>query len=398
MTEHSGRARAISRRARSVGVGAALAIVATAGIVAVPVASAQAAPSAGSGTLTNPGPTPEALTPSPGSAKTTAQIQALKAKILPTYSSSVVAGQNGDTYGFTILGGDPHKAKSTTLKTIIVPIKVTFTGTGDVYDPTTTSCSETQTAETGMLKGPMFSKSKFSAGSIKLGNLQYLDAQMRGEFWNLSGFAAKYNTKLKGSSIATYSVSVTGYPEYDPGTCQELGEIDYSAWNSFLQGTVFPALASSGVSPATLPIFLVKNVVFTSGGCCILGYHSAFNNPSFSNNPQVYGIADWDTTGDFGSAAANDAVPSHEIAEAANDPFVNNATPSWGHIGQVTGCQGNLEVGDPLTGTAFTDTIGGVAYTLQELAYFGWFFDQPFGVNSWYSTKGTFTSGATLCS
>ena len=230
MTEHSGRARAISRRARSVGVGAALAIVATAGIVAVPVASAQAAPSAGSGTLTNPGPTPEALTPSPGSAKTavlpykdaktTAQIQALKAKILPTYSSSVVAGQNGDTYGFTILGGDPHKAKSTTLKTIIVPIKVTFTGTGDVYDPTTTSCSETQTAETGMLKGPMFSKSKFSAGSIKLGNLQYLDAQMRGEFWNLSGFSAKYNTKLKGSSIATYSVSVTGYPEYDPGTCQ----------------------------------------------------------------------------------------------------------------------------------------------------------------------------------
>ena len=152
------------------------------------------------------------------------------------------------------------------------------------------------------------------------------------------------------------------------------------------------------MSPATLPIFLVKNVVFTSGGCCILGYHSAFNNPSFSNNPQVYGIADWDTTGDFGSAAANDAVPSHEIAEAANDPFVNNATPSWGHIGQVTGCQGNLEVGDPLTGTAFTDTIGGVAYTLQELAYFGWFFDQPFGVNSWYSTKGTFTSGATLCS
>jgi hypothetical protein len=42
---------------------------------------------------------------------------------------------------------------------------------------------------------------------------------------------------------------------------------------------------------------------------------------------------------------------AHEINEWVNDPFGNNPTPTWGKIGQVTGCQNNLEVGDPLTGT-----------------------------------------------
>jgi hypothetical protein len=56
-----------------------------------------------------------------------------------------------------------------------------------------------------------------------------------------------------------------------------------------------------------------------------------------------------------------------------DDPLVNNATPAWGNIGQVTGCQSNLEVGDPLTGTAFTATLNGFTYHPQELVFFSWF-------------------------
>ena len=54
-----------------------------------------------------------------------------------------------------------------------------------------------------------------------------------------------------------------------------------------------------------------------------------------------------------------------------------------------------------MTGHVFTvqpTTPGGMAYHLQELTFMGWFFDNNFGVNGWYSTRGTFTSGATLCS
>ena len=63
-----------------------------------------------------------------------------------------------------------------------------------------------------------------------------------------------------------------------------------------------------------------------------------------------------------------------------DDPFRINPTPLWGNIGQVQGaCQGNLEVGEPLTGTDVPDVTmpNGYTYHLQELAFFSWFFGAP---------------------
>jgi hypothetical protein len=66
----------------------------------------------------------------------------------------------------------------------------------------------------------------------------------------------------------------------------------------------------------------------------------------------------------------------------------------------VTGCQSNLEVGDPLSGTLITDSLNGFSYHLQELAFFGWFYHRSpgLGVNGWYSSNGTFTTSAAPCS
>ncbi|MBV8462219.1 MAG: hypothetical protein JO368_02920 [Acidimicrobiales bacterium] len=377
-----------------------------AGIVALPAASAGAASpgftSPGGGSLSGHTITTAAL-PYAGT-KSPSQIQSLAASTLPSWSQNVKAGQNGVTYTPTILGGKPTVAKSTKINLLIIPVKFTFTSFSNAtFDPTATNpgCGVTQSAAAGLAAGPEFSKSKFTAGAVKLGSVQYLDAQMRGEFWNMPGFQAKYNTVLKSKTEPLVSLNVSGGAMASQGTCQQMGAFDINSWNTFLVGTLFPSLAAEGVSPTTLPVFLFSNVVMYNGStanCCIGGYHSAFDNSSFSNNPQVYGVADWDTTGNFGANTLNDAIPSHEIAEAANDPYVNNATPSWGHVGQVSGCQANLEVGDPLSGTSFTDTIAGVTYTLQELAYYGWFFDDNIGANGWYSTKGSFTTGATLCS
>lgn len=94
-------------------------------------------------------------------------------------------------------------------------------------------------------------------------------------------------------------------------------------------------------------------------------------------------------------------VLSHEIAEWYDDPLVNNATPLWGHIGQVDGCQGNLEVGDPLTGSPSfeIEMPNGFTYHPQETAFFSWFYNQvsSLGINGSYSSGGTFTSPAELC-
>lgn len=80
-----------------------------------------------------------------------------------------------------------------------------------------------------------------------------------------------------------------------------------------------------------------------------------------------------------------------------DDPFGNNPTPLWGHVGQVGGCQGNLEVGDPLTGHNIPPVIGanGFTYHLQELAFFSWFYGAPsIAVNNWFSDNNTFKTDA----
>jgi hypothetical protein len=80
-----------------------------------------------------------------------------------------------------------------------------------------------------------------------------------------------------------------------------------------------------------------------------------------------------------------------------DDPLGDNPTPAWGHVGQVGGCQNNLEVGDPLTGTQIPPVTmpNGFTYHLQELAFFSWFYGAPsMAVNNWFSDNNTFTTDA----
>jgi hypothetical protein len=129
--------------------------------------------------------------------------------------------------------------------------------------------------------------------------------------------------------------------------------------------------------------------------CCILGYHGAYLDAN--GNIQTYSPVDFDSTGAFGSAVADVTDMSHEVAEWANDPTGGNPTPAWGHIGQQPGCQGNFEVGDPLTGTNLPAITmpNGFTYHLQELVFFSWFYGAPsIAANGWFSANNTFTTDA----
>jgi hypothetical protein len=150
-------------------------------------------------------------------------------------------------------------------------------------------------------------------------------------------------------------------------------------------------------------VFLLSNVVEsltdppTLSNCCILGYHGATGNPV-----QTYSPMNWDTTGDFGLRVADASTSSHEIGEFMDDPLGTNPTPAWGHIGQVGGCQGNLEVGDPLSGTLMPGiTLGGKTYHLQELAFFSWYFNRngvpSLGAGGKFSSNGTFSGPSKPC-
>jgi len=85
-----------------------------------------------------------------------------------------------------------------------------------------------------------------------------------------------------------------------------------------------------------------------------------------------------------------------------DDPLAYNATPPWGNVGQVSGCQSNWEVGDPLSGILMPPiTMNGKEYQMQELAFFSWYFNEDsapsVGAGGKFSSNGTFQGPAKAC-
>src|SRR5262249_25653839 len=137
-------------------------------------------------------------------------------------------------------------------------------------------------------------------------------------------------------------------PTFDPNVhpCAPSAQVDIFFFDNWLDTVVIPALASKGVDPNSLPIFLAGNINWSIGSVPVAaGYHS-YSSLSLI---QTYAVSQFGTDNYW---TWNDStVLSHELAEWADDPNTSNPAPAWGDTGQVTGaCQNNLEVGDPLTG------------------------------------------------
>jgi hypothetical protein len=191
------------------------------------------------------------------------------------------------------------------------------------------------------------------------------------------------------------------------GGCGPLAIVDFDV---MLRQVFNKLLASEGanIDSSKFPIFLFYNTVMatnSSGGsnCCILGFHNAVTQnaavaPNKAARVQTHAFIDFDASGAFGPTIKDTTIAAHEVGEWMVDPFGNNPTPAWGHTGQVGACQGNLEVGDPLTGTNIPLVTGlnGYAYHLQELAFFSWFYGAPsIAVNTnTFSDNDTFTTDA----
>jgi hypothetical protein len=312
-------------------------------------------------------------------------------------------------YTYQMIGANPMAAGSnatTTINTNVVPLILTFSD-GTTLDPTVASaCASQAVPQSLVLSSPVFNNFNYSPGGVNVGNTQYTDFFQRANFWQSTGPAGinpNYHVLLAPSPAAAVRIAVPAAKgQMVSAPCGRLGEMDINWFDSYLQSTVFPQLSAAGVMPSTFPVFILYNTVMydtTASNCCILGYHSAFNNQSFSRAIQTYAVADFDVSGDFGSTQ-DAAALSHEVGEWLDNPIGTNPTPPWGHIGQVSGCQADLEVGDPLSGQELTVPMSnGFNYHMQELAFKSWFYrDSPSsGVNGWYSSNGTFTTPSTPC-
>jgi len=347
---------------------------------------------------------------------------------LPVWNYEVVASRDGSLYQGVIVGRNPseHGANaSASVPGQVIPLILKFHRIGTAVDAngivTTTNgniSSDPTVADTGcfagspnvplqiMAQSPILKNADFNFGGTDVGTTQYTDAFQRGEFWSIID-QDDYHLRLNPKVFAPVVVDVPAAsglslkkdvfaPAFS--MCSPEGLVDIN----FLDAVVVNALtALPGINPGTFPMFMIYNTGMSIGdptnlgNCCAGGYHSI--NPAGPITFQTYSPFDFDVSGFFVPSANDTAIASHEVAEWANDPYIINNTPLWGHIGQVGGCQGNLEVGDPLTGTEAPRIVGnnGYTYHLQELAFFSWFFGNPsLGIHGWDSNNGTFLTDA----
>ena len=340
---------------------------------------------------------------------------------VPTWRYEIVSPVNGVSYSGYIVGSGLRGARTTTIPVILVPFIVQFTNTTTgfttTFDPSTqpdAGCTAGRTVMNLVENSPIFESRSWTLNGVELGMTQYIDAFQRSNFWEyvrdagnpwhillsytvgeplvlplsyssptLAAEVRVGATTTCTNSIGSGSTNGAGYQ----------GIVDFGVLESAMAGYI----ASHKITPDTLPIFILYNVMYSQNGSLFLGgYHfSEAPYPQVLTSPgQTFVMANFRTNG---TGPFDVSILSHEIGEWVNDPGGFNAVPPWGNIGEVAGCKKALEVGDPLTQTDLNPIVGsnGFAYHLQELAYFSWFFRTPsLGAGGLFSDNGTLTTSA----
>jgi hypothetical protein len=336
-------------------------------------------------------------------------------------SFSNTATKDGKTYTDVIVGDSPYSSKlnTTTVDVLVVPLVVTIGTT--TFDPTApSSCiagdlTPLSAFEASPIFKPVAFDGKAATGhaalvnGVDVGKTTYPDAMRRAEFWSLVG-ASKYHTKFRVTVNAPYVISASTVQNTLGGGhaistgCDPIGVLPLGKFQSFVGTTILPSLTAA--TPKTFVLLLAKDIVTSDSNelnCdngCEIGYHSSVGRP-----PETFGVAEYDTTSRFWSSPGikDISIIAHEVGEWLDDPLVSNPTPAWGGIGQVSGCQRNWEVGDPLTGTDFPAIAmsNGVSYNPQELAFYSWYYNAEaiasIGAGGKFSMNGTFGGPSQPC-
>ncbi len=306
---------------------------------------------------------------------------------------------NNVTYTYHMVGTDPAAGSvSSKIPLVIIPLKFKFSN-GTTLSATQVVCGDVKNTKFRVKNSPLIkTTTTFTPGGTNVGKTQYVDAFQRANFWNfVSTTAPNYHVLL--SPVTMKPLQTINVPAASgtsvAGPCAPIGEVDIN----FFDNIAMNLLTQLNIPANTLPLFLDYNTFWTSGGCCILGYHSTNNAGT-----QAYAVAAYSDPGIFSVPIQDIHALSHEIGEWMDDPLVPavNIVPAWGHIGQVSGCQGNLEVGDPVTGKAFTVATGGAfpfTYHPEDLVFLPWFarVSPSTSVNGWYTFLNGIAAPQAVC-
>jgi hypothetical protein len=287
-------------------------------------------------------------------------------RTIPYWISRFTDPTNGVTYPYSMVGNaDPrvgHGGGTTTVPTVIIPLAFSFASAGGY-----TIDGSARVA--AVMASPQFQSNDYqsTATASDSSGVQLEDATMRSQFDEVGG--SPYHLVLgQPTVLPTQTISVP--QKQGSAFATPVGPLGLVAAEWFAP-KVNELMNKLHIDPTTLPIFLVDNTYlyigndpFADGACCILGFHGAGKpqgngagaTGANGNAPiQTFVFASYATRGTFDAPFIADIhALSHEIAEWADDPFVNNVVDPWlTPTAPQYGCTDLLETGDPVVGIGF---------------------------------------------
>jgi hypothetical protein len=292
---------------------------------------------------------------------------------VPNFSSSFTF--NGTVFPFTMVGRAPQKGDTTKVETQFISISLFFDGFVDAQ-------GNNIVLDVAPLLPAIRNSPNFQDAGYRSGFTQFGDAVQRAEFFSI--MKPDWHTLLdRPRNLTPVQIEVPantriGQLFITRGTQELFAVIDTGFFISQLNTIIQLEKLDVDALPIALTnrVFLGTNASINN--CCIVGFHTAFDAVTDGNKPavQTFAWASWAGTGIFGGTFSDVVALSHEISEWMNDPFINNATPSWLFPGSNTACQSNLETGDPVevfANAGFPVTIDGFTYHPQTEALLQWF-------------------------
>ena len=273
----------------------------------------------------------------------------------------------GGVFPFTMLGGHPAQGGTTTLPAKITEVSVLLLNA----DGSVLTFVPFAPFEDATLQSPNFAPANYGSGN----QIQFADAVQRAEFFN--SMAPDWHTNLQPAVVDRIAIVVPRFVNvqlspghvvqarsYFAGTAadgQTFVLMLDAVFNFFFGSVVNNEINAGNFTsdamnmtwfPNTFLFSLNANKPDTPGGCCTLGFHTVFFDPSATPSTRwVTQYSSWISPGLFGNGFNDVTTLSHETSEAFNDPFLNNITPVWQFPTappKLRACQGGLETGDPV--------------------------------------------------
>ncbi len=325
---------------------------------------------------------------------------------VPYFQGWFITGSRNSIYPYSMVGQSPTAGGTTLVNTQLIPLITVLLYNGNavaVYDPTVAvdpqgaAVSPNPPTDDGLVaQSPIYDSSTTYPGPPS-DKGQLNDTMQRVSFHTYGN----WHTLLAPTSSGIVWIQFLEYfnGDWTFACCDNNGN-NFPVFNINTISTNFGFILNVE-SPAntTVPVIVTDYLTAfdpSSGGCCILGYHTAQQGIQDPTGILVWTWGTYINHGDpnpFGAFGEDVMVLTHEISELINDPFVNtNVSPYVD--GSVSFAQGNLETGDCIEAMAATDVInlvplntsgGPYVYTEQNLCTLDWFRRNPFngGIYSW---------------